>query len=313
MIYPKKRIFEVFSTSFRFLLRDFWPTLLAMTQRKKITALESGPYAFALYDATFKCLMADQEIALSFLRAITKRNIVSIQSVSTAIPGLKKKGYTQRHMDFACRCDDGTVFVAEVQLAKHNNWRERSVFYPAGAYVNQLKKGDFWNKLCPVVAINLLGFETGMIQEPGEYDILFQLMDSKRGIVLPLIQILNIELPRVCLEALPDGLLKGWLTLLLKSSELTEIPAYFDETLKKAMRLLEWENWDSEMKNRYFANKFNKDDYSIVIEETRLQSKAEGFVDGMRAIARKMLELGDPLEKVMSLTGLSRQELLARN
>ena len=50
--------------------------------------------------------------------------------------------------------------MAEVQLEKHNHWQNRSVFYPAGAYVNQLKKGDDWGKLCPVVAINLLGFDT---------------------------------------------------------------------------------------------------------------------------------------------------------
>ena len=38
--------------------------------------------------------------------------------------------------------------------------------------------------------------------------------------------------------------------------------------------------------------------------------KAEGFMDGMKAMAKKMLELGEPLEKVVSLTGLSEGEIL---
>jgi predicted transposase/invertase (TIGR01784 family) len=284
---------------------------------KTLKPLESGPYAFALYDATFKHLMQDPEIALSFLRTMTGRNIVSINPVSTAIPALKKKGYTQRHMDFSCRCNDGRIFVAEVQLAKHNHWKERSVFYPAGAYINQLKKGDAWGKLCPVMAVNLLGFETGMIQDPGDFEILFQLVDSKRNVILPFIEILNIELPRVCLDDWPDGLLKGWFMLLLKSSELKEIPPYFDATLRKAIEMLKWENWSDDMRKRYHNNKFNRDDYSIVIEETATKAKTEGreegreegkvvgFTEGLKAIAKRMLGEKEPLDRISRLTGLS--------
>jgi predicted transposase/invertase (TIGR01784 family) len=46
------------------------------------------------------------------------------------------------------------------------------------------------------------------------------------------------------------------------------------------------------------------------IDHGKAEGKAEGFMDGMKAMARKMLELGEPLEKVVSLTGLSEEEIL---
>ena len=121
-----------------------------------------------------------------------------------------------------------------------------------------------------------------------------------------------------------------------------EAPPYFNEAQRKMLSILEWKEWGLKMKQLYRKEKQDWSQYSIVfgeqhqkgllkgirkgraegmnlgrlegfqqgIDHGKAEGKAEGFMDGMKAMAKKMLELGEPVEKVVSLTGLSEVELL---
>ena len=97
-----------------------------------------------------------------------------------------------------------------------------------------------------------------------------------------------------------------------------EAPPYFNEAQRKMLSILEWKEWGPKMKQLYRKEKQDWSQYSIVFGEQHQKGllkgirkgRAEGFMDGMKAMAKKMLELGEPLEKVVSLTGLSEAELL---
>jgi flagellar biosynthesis/type III secretory pathway protein FliH len=126
---------------------------------------------------------------------------------------------------------------------------------------------------------------------------------------------------------------------LKESYKLRAIPEYFDDTLKKVMKLLEWGDWSETMARKYRKGKHDWSDYSIAFEEQRQKGltegiqqgfdqgrtegfqrgvqqgiergKAEGKAEGMKEMAQKMLALGEPLEKVLSLTGFSKEELMS--
>jgi predicted transposase/invertase (TIGR01784 family) len=86
--------------------------------------------------------------------------------------------------------------------------------------------------------------------------------------------------------------------------------------------MLKWENWSDDMRKRYHNNKFNRDDYSIVIEETAVKAKTEGreegreegkvvgFTEGLKAIAKRMLKRKRPLQEIIEDTGLSEKDIL---
>jgi len=82
--------------------------------------------------------------------------------------------------------------------------------------------------------------------------------------------------------------------------------------------MLEMRNWSEAFTEEYRKEKPDWSQYSIVFGEQHQKGllkgirkgRAEGFMDGMKAMAKKMLELGEPLEKVVSLTGFSEAELL---
>jgi flagellar biosynthesis/type III secretory pathway protein FliH len=132
------------------------------------------------------------------------------------------------------------------------------------------------------------------------------------------------------------------LEIFKKSHRMKEAPPYFNEAQRKMLSILEWKEWGLKMKQLYRKEKQDWSQYSIVfgeqhqkgllkgirkgraegmnlgrlegfqqgIDHGKAEGKAEGFMDGMKAMAKKMLELGEPVEKVVSLTGLSEVELL---
>jgi len=53
----------------------------------------------------------------------------------------------------------GRLFNIEMQVRRLTEWIERSLYYIASAYVGQLKQGDNYATLKPVIGINLLDFE----------------------------------------------------------------------------------------------------------------------------------------------------------
>ena len=61
--------------------------------------------------------------------------------------------------DVVARAEDGRVFHIEVQVAKDPYFLERSLYYAAMTYSLQLRKGEGYHTLSPVIFVGLLDFE----------------------------------------------------------------------------------------------------------------------------------------------------------
>ena len=61
--------------------------------------------------------------------------------------------------DLYCQSNSGERFIVEIQKAKQNFFKDRSVYYSTFPIQEQAIKGDFWNyHLSPVYTVGILDF-----------------------------------------------------------------------------------------------------------------------------------------------------------
>jgi predicted transposase/invertase (TIGR01784 family) len=277
---------------------------------------QESKFARATFDSSFKYLMLDEEVRLSFLRTFTGRDdIIEVSNYSTSVPSLRpgemdaKK--TQRHMDFACRMKNGAIFIAEVQIRREDYWDARSLYYAAGVYSQQLMEGDPWSLLQNVIGINILDHDTGTLTKHGDFEKHYVMMDKlhPHNKEWPYIQIRQFEIPRINFDLIEDGPKKQWLKIFKESVTMNNIPNDFDPIIQKALGYLERARWGGKLIAEYESEELNLTKYTTVLKEERDEGIKEGIKEGMKAVAISMLKEGESLEKISLFTGLSQSDI----
>ena len=54
-----------------------------------------------------------------------------------------------------------------------------------------------------------------------------------------------------------------------------------------------------------------KEDYRIVLAGAKIRAQEEGRAEGKREMARALKAMGDPVEKIMTVSGLTKAEVEA--
>ena len=307
-----------------------------MSVNKEKALLEKGRYARATMDCAFKAVMQDDEVRLALISDFLGRNdIVSTEPYVSAVPSIRRPGRTQKYRDFVCEFKDGTKCILEMQVRRHDGWTHRAFFLSCYTFVDQLQRGEDWDKLLPVIAINFLNFKTGLISRSGVFESQFRLVNTMNPkIVLPHLDMRFVEFPCAKLKELREDIRSPWLEIFKKGHRMKEPPAYFNKAQRRMLSILEWKEWGPKMKRLYRKEKQDWSQYSIVFGEQhqkgllqgirkgrregfqegvdlgKAEGKAEGFIEGMKAMARKMLMLHRPLQEIVTDTGLSENEIL---
>jgi predicted transposase/invertase (TIGR01784 family) len=295
---------------------------------KKDVLLEKGRYARATMDCAFKAVMQDAEVRLALISDfLGRQDIVSTEPYISAVPEIRRPGRTQKYRDFVCEFKDGTKCILEMQVRRHNGWDHRAFFLSCYTFVDQLQRGADWDTLLPVVAINFLNFQTGLITKPGIFESRFMLVDViDPRVTLPHLDMRFVEFPRVKLKNIGADIRGPWLEIFKKSHTMKEPPSYFNDAQRKMLSILEWKEWGPKMKQLYRKEKKDWSQYSIVFGEQRekgiaqgvrqgraegfQRGKAEGKAEGMKEMAQKMLKRNRPLQEIIEDTGLSESDIL---
>jgi len=279
-----------------------------MTTMKK----QESKFARATFDSSFKYLMLDEEVRLSFLRTFTGiEDIVEVSNYPIFVPPLKPgnmgtRRSTQRRMDFACRIRNGMIFIAEVQIEREDYWDARSLYYAAGVYSQQLEAGDPWHMLQNVVGIHILDHDSGTLTKPGDFEKHYVMTDRFHpDEEWPYIQIRQFEIPRIIFDLIPDGPKKQWLKIFKESMTMDRIPSDFDPIIQKALGYLDKKKWGGQLIEEYESEELRLEKYQIVLKEQR----DEGINEGIKAVALKMLKRNKTFEEIMEYTGLSKEEI----
>jgi predicted transposase/invertase (TIGR01784 family) len=182
----------------------------------------------------------------------------------------------------------------------------------------QIGAGEQYGKIKPAICILITDFT--MVPENERYHNRFRLHDPATGADFAnLLHIHTLELPKLPKEA--DGTkLWSWLEFLkAQNKEELEMLAKTNPEVKKAVvRIIELSADEKTRMLHEAHEKAVRDQYAreeFVREETRKEALKEGREEGRKemqiAVARNALQQNIPIENIMALTDLTREEIQA--
>ena len=168
-------------------------------------------------------LKGDEDLLLSFINAIMiDSNFATFKSVEIINPSptagfslnlSEKANNKESIVDLKAITEDGIIVIIEIQTYSTKNFFERTLYYWSKNYSSVLKKGDKYEKLHPVISINLID------------DILFDKNDKRmhtcyllkekntNEILTDHIQLHYVEIPKFDENADIKRELKNWILL----------------------------------------------------------------------------------------------------
>ena len=219
--------------------------------------------------------------------------------------------------DLYCRSVSGERFIVELQKAKQNFFKDRSVFYSSFPIREQAQRGDWDFRPEAVYTIGILDFIFDDHREDGDLLHLVELKNQRNEVFYDKLKYIYIELPKFTGTVTTDSPpFDKWLYVFRHLANLTERPAALQERvferLFEVARIAEFspgEQQAYEDSLKYYR------DLNNVIDTSREEGRKEGREEGSQAravtIARKLLASGMSPAAVAAATGLRTEEVAA--
>ncbi|NES25636.1 MAG: Rpn family recombination-promoting nuclease/putative transposase [Symploca sp. SIO3E6] len=237
--------------------------------------------------------------------------------------------------DIYCESKTGEKFIVELQKAKQNYFKDRSVYYATFPIQEQAQKGEWDYKLSSVYTIGILDFIFDDHEEEPELFHTVELKNQKCEVFYDKLKFIYVELPKFTktVDQLESHFEK-WLFLLKHLSELEEPPLALQEVVfERLFEISEIANFSTEEQEAYENSlKYYRDLHNVVatsrqegVEEGIAQGIEQGIAQGIEQgieqgiaqgieqrtieIARSCLQQGLDIETIMAITQLSREDI----
>lgn len=287
-------------------------------------------------DYGFKKLFGEEdskEQLIAFLNTLLPEKH-RIQSLSFTYN--EKLGHTQIDrravFDLNCVSQSGEHFIVELQKAKQNFFKDRTVFYATFPIQQQAEQGDWNFKLNAVYTIGILDFEFDDDKAAGSKDVIHrvQLKNQHNQVFYDKCTFIYLTMP--CFHKTEDELETDqdkWLFLFKNLHRLQAIPARLQE--KVFLRLFEKAKiakFDPEERQAYESSlKYYRDMKNVIdtafdegVEQGREEGREEGLEQGFGQgfgqgqlserldIARKLLDVLEN-DMIALKTGLTPEQV----
>jgi len=223
--------------------------------------------------------------------------------------------------DIYCKTETGDTFIVEMQKAKLNFFKDRSVYYASFPIREQGLRGDWDYRLKSVYTVGILNFVFNESKdEKNYYHSEVKLMDTrKKTVFYDKLTFIYLEMPKFnkSVEQLETRFEK-WMYVLKNLSKLQELPPQLQERIfEKIFRVAEIAKMNKQELAEYEDSlKVYRDWYSVM-ETARsegeikgeIKGKIEGKIEEKNETALKMLEDGMSIENICKYTGLSEEQI----
>jgi len=234
-------------------------------------------------DFVFKKLFASDTDLLADLINAIRGNEPPVVGLQIRNPQIAANELEGKHivLDIWAQDVDGQQFDIEMQASKHAGWNARSVYYMARALGEQLKAGEGYHRLQPVVGIHLLDFDLF----PTEPDVAlwtFEMRARQRpGVVLDrCLQLNMVELPKAdLLRPHLGSILAQWITFFVHPCEEHVMQQIQHPPIQKAYQHLRALSADEQVRRQAFIRERALRDAMT----EKLSAKAEIVCDLMQA------------------------------
>ena len=231
--------------------------------------------------------------------------------------------------DLYCENQDGDKFIVELQKAKQNFFKDRTVFYSTFPIQQQAERGDWNFQLKAVYTIGILDFTFD--EDKDSKDVFHhevKMVDIKTDKVFyDKLTYIYLEMPKFDkTEDELEGMFDKWLFVFKNLHKLTNRPKRLQEKVfaqlfeQAAIAKLddkEYNDYEDSLKTYRDMNNC----LDTAFDEGKIEGKQEGIKEGIQKgrkegikqgkieTAKKLFELNLPLKDIAKATGLSLNEL----
>ncbi len=282
-------------------------------------------------DLVFQKLFGVQKNSLitgHFLSLILGREINNVNlDTNKRMLGNRSNSKTCR-LDIRVKFNDGEDCNIELQVLPYKYMAERMLEYWAGMYDNKINSGQSYNVLKPSISILIANYKLGQLEEIPKYHTVWNLRekDFPQKVITKNIELHILEIPKIKdTEILKDELAQ-WLKFIENPGN-EEVKKFMGENrfLKQAKEELAYLSDDPDfqrivearagmLKDIYCFKKEAEETAEIRGREAGMaagleEGRAEGERNKQTEIARKLLKLKMPIEQIIEVTELTKEEI----
>jgi predicted transposase/invertase (TIGR01784 family) len=187
--------------------------------------------------------------------------------------------------DLYCQSPSGERFIVELQKAKQNWFKDRSVFYSTFPIQEQAEKGEWNFRLEPVYCIGILDFVFEEDQHNPQFlhRVAFTEQNSQK-VFYDKLWLIYLEMPRFQkTETELETQFDKWLYFLKHLPDFEHIPTPLRSQLfLKAFEVAEIAQFNSEQRQSYERSLKYYRDLKNVVDTSFEEGKAEGWQEGLQ-------------------------------
>jgi predicted transposase/invertase (TIGR01784 family) len=262
-------------------------------------------------DIAFRKIFGNEnrkESLISFLNAILafegKQKIVEVTILNPyQLP--KLKGGKVSIIDIKATDQAGRTYIVEMQVGELDGFAKRVLYYFAKSYGDQIKRGEFYRKLKPVIFIGILDF---VFTENPNYISRNQVRDVETNErTVSDIEFNFIELPKFNKTAKElQSLTEKWLYFIKNAENLDVIPEDIDDDgLLSAYKEANKYEWSAEELEAYDYVYIREEDERARMDSAENRGEKRSKIE----VAKNMLADNETIEKIIKYTGLSISEI----
>ena len=221
--------------------------------------------------------------------------------------------------DIYCEAANGDKFIVELQKAKQNYFKDRTVYYSTFPIREQAEKGEWNYQLKAVFCIGILDFTFDDYEnEPYNKEVVhtIKLKNQHGKTFYEKLTYVYLEMPNFHnSESELETRLDKWLYFIKNLEDFESIPnifeneIIFEQAFEKAelanLNLAEWEDYEVNLKDW----RDRKGQIETAFDDGKLEGKLEGIFEQKIEIAKSLFNLGISIEIISKSTGLSLTEI----
>ncbi len=212
--------------------------------------------------------------------------------------------------DIYCENEKGEKFIVELQKAKQNYFKERTIYYSTFPIREQAEKGNWNYNLKAVYCVGILDFTFDDYEnEPEKSEVVhtIKLKNQNGKVFYDKLTYIYLEMPNFKqAESELQTRLDKWLYFIKHLEDFQTIPAIFrDEVFTRAFEKAELARFDRTELDSYENSLKTYRDLKGVIDTAFSDGKLERSVEIAKAMKLKGLSATD----ISEMTGLSEEEV----
>lgn len=262
---------------------------------------------------------ASKPLLMDFLNALLplQNNIVHLSFKNTEQLG-QTEADRKAIYDIYCENEKGEKFIVELQKAKQNYFKERTIYYATFPIREQAEKGEWNYNLKAVFCVGVLDFTFNDYEsEPEKSEVVhtIKLKNQHGKTFYDKLTYVYLEMPNFKkVEAELVTRLDQWLYFIKHLEDFQQIPSIFkDEVFIQAFEKAELAKLGQAELDSYENSLKIYRDLKGVIDTAFDNGKLEGILLGKLEsqieIAKTLIESGVPTNIISKATGLSESEI----